>query len=216
MKTRTIAIVVGCLMLAAGVAAPAHAGFDVDFGASVRLNDSTDLYLAISSRYFDRDRAVVDRWSARYADPDDLAVCLFISKHSGRSLAAIFDLRHRGLSWWDISIRLGVPMDVWFVPVARHPGPPYGKAYGHWKKHRKHPSAMRLSDTDMGNLVAVRMIHEYYSVPVEVAMEWRSSGRDLRALMSDEYSRRHVKKDSSRSKSKAAHPGRGKPKNKGR
>jgi hypothetical protein len=105
-----------------------------------------------------------------------------------------------------------VPVDVWFVPVRRDPGPPYGKAYGHWKKHHKNPSAVRLTDADVGNLVAVRMLHEYYSVSVEVAMEWRSSGRPLSALMSDEYEKRHGKKPASpgKSKSKAAGKSHGK------
>ena len=37
------------------------------------------------------------------------------------------------------------------------------------------------------------MLHEYYGVSVDVAMEWRASGRDVRTLMIEEYHRRHVK-----------------------
>jgi hypothetical protein len=210
MRTHTIVIAFGCLLLAAAFATPSHAGFDVDFGASVRLGNDTDLYVAISSRYFDRDRAVVERWGARYTDPDDLAVSLFISKHSGTSLDMIFDLRRGGHSWWDISVRMGVPVEVWFVPVRRDPGPPYGKAYGHWKKHPKNPGAVRLTDADATNLVAVRMLHEYYDVPVEIAMDWRSSGRPLQTLMSDEYEKRHGKGSASPGKSKKKHTGKSK------
>ena len=128
---------------------------------------------------------------------------LFISKHSGASLNSIFDLRRKGLGWWDISVRLGVPMDAWFPTVRHDPGPPYGKAYGHYKKHRKNPSAANLTDADVANLVAVRMLHEYYSVPIEVAMEARASGRALNALMSDEYGKRHGKKPASPGNSKS-------------
>jgi hypothetical protein len=180
------------------------------------MGDDTDLYFAISSRYFGRDRAVVERWGARCTDPDHLAVSLFISKHSGKSLDTIFDLRRRGLSWWDISVRLGVPTDAWFVPVRRDPGPPYGKAYGYWKKHRRDSSVVRLTDADAANLVAVRMLHEYYSVSVEVAMEWRSSGRPLYALVSDEYEKRHGKKSGPPGQSKAKKTGKGKGNGKGR
>jgi len=216
MRTRLTVIALGCLLLAAAASTPSQAGFDVDFGASVRMGDDTDLYFAISSRYFDRDRAVVERWGTRYSNPDHLAISLFISRHSHKSLDAIFDLRRSGLSWWDISVRLGVPVDVWFVPVQRDPGPPYGKAYGHWKKHRKNPRAVALTDADVANLVAVRMIHEYYSVPVEVAMEWRSSGRPLNVLMSGEYEKRHGhNKSASPGKSKGGKPGKGKGKGKG-
>ncbi|HKQ61078.1 MAG TPA: hypothetical protein VJS92_07290 [Candidatus Polarisedimenticolaceae bacterium] len=179
--------------LLAAAALPALAGIDVDLGGSVRIGDSTDLFFAISSRYFGQDRHVVEQWAPRYADPDDLAVALYVQRCSSRPLDAIFDLRHRGLSWWDISVRLGVPADVWFVPVARDPGPPYGRAYGHWKNHKRDKrQPLRLEDDDIHNLVAVRMIHEYYNVPVEMAMQMRSSGENVRTLMSDEYKKRHA------------------------
>jgi hypothetical protein len=86
-------------------------------------------------------------------------------------------------------------VDVWFVKVDRKPGPPYGKAYGHYKNHkhdRKH--SVVLTDADIRHLMAVRMIHEYYGVSAEVAMEWRSSGRDLRVIMTQEYGQRHGNK----------------------
>jgi len=213
MRTHMIALALGFVLLAG--AAPAQAGFDVDFGASVQVGDDTDLYFAISSRYFDRDRAEVKHWGARYDDPDHLAVSLFISKHSGASLESIYRMRRKGYYWWDISARVGMPMDVWFVPVKHDPGPPYGNAYGHWKKHRGNPELVRLSDPDICNLVAVRMLHDYYSVPVEVAMDMRSSGRHLPVLMSDEYGKRHGK-SSSPGNSKHGHPGKGHGKGKGK
>lgn len=179
--------------LATAVASPAIAGIDVDFGVAAEIDDRTDLYFSISSRYFDQDRDTVSRWGVRYRDPDDLAVVLFISKHTGRSLDELYALRQqRGLTWWEIAVRFGMPADVWFVPVERDPGPPYGKAYGHWKNHKKNRGTpVVLSDADLRNLVAVRMAHEYYGVSVDVAMEWRSGGKDLRVLMTDEYGRRH-------------------------
>ena len=170
------------------------AGIDIDFGASVRVDDRTDVYLAVSSRYFDEDHDVVRRQGMRYRNPDDLAVALFISRHSRHSPDRIWDLRRQGLSWWEISVRFGIPTKEWFIETRRDPGPPYGKAYGYWKKHRKdRNSTVVLSDADCRNMVAVRMVHDYYGVSVEAAMEWRSSGQDLRTLVSDEYQRRHGK-----------------------
>jgi len=217
MRAHILALALGFVLLAG--AAPAQAGFDIDFGANVQVGDDTDLYFAISSRYFDRDRAEVKHWGARYDDPDHLAVALFISRHSGESLESIYRMRRQGYYWWDISARVGMPMDVWFVPVKHQPGPPYGNAYGHWKKHRGNPQMTRLSDSDMCNLVAVRMLHDYYAVPVEVAMDMRSSGRHLHVLMSDEYGKRHGKghgKSASPGKSKHRGKGHGKGKSKGR
>ena len=211
-------LLVGALL----ATAPAAAGVDIDLSAAVRVSDDVDLFFGISSRYFDRDPRVVQAWGARYGDPDDLSVALFIHRHSGEPLDRIHFLRRSGMSWWDISVRFGMPVDVWFVPVHRDPGPPYGKAYGHWKKHKHHPHhAVALTDVDLRNLVVVRMVHEYYNVPVDVAMEWRASGKNVQTLMTTEYHKRHKGHDKSVAKNKDAgghkskdHPGKGHGKNK--
>lgn len=205
MSKRRIALAV----LAVACALPALAGVDIDFGANVRVGDNTDLFFNISSRYFNRDRVVVDNWGPRFSNPDDLAVFFFIAQQSGKSPEWIFSLRSQRMSWWEVGARCGVPMDVWFVPVKVAPGPPYGKAYGYWKKHGKHPSSRHgLSDADARNLVAVRVIHDYYRVPPDVAMKMRASGRPVNTLVVEEYDRRHarsmhgnVKKSSSSKKS---------------
>ncbi len=205
------------LLVVAGMAVPtAPAGLDINFGAAIRIGDDNDLFLSVSARYFDEDRRSIDRLAMRYRNPDDLTVALFVARRSGKSADAVHRMRTDGLSWWDISLRFGMPMDVWFVPVRRDPGPPYGKAYGHWKHHKRNRHhAVVLTDADVRNLVAVRMLHEYYGVSVDVAMEWRSSGRDLRVLVSNEYGKRHGHKRADRVKSKGhdKRPGKHKHKN---
>ncbi len=176
-------------------AGPAPAGVDVEFGAAVPLGDDGGLFVSISSRYFDREPRVIEDWGRRYyPDPDDLAVALFLSRHCNKGPEYAFGLRQQGLGWFEISNRCQVPVDVYFVTVSRDPGPPYGKAYGHWKKHRmdgRH--AMVLGDDELRHLVGARMIHEYYGVSIETAMQWRASGRDIRAVMADRYRERHGK-----------------------
>jgi len=172
---------------------PAHAGLDIDLGATLQINDDTQVFVAVSSRYFERDREVIVLWRDRYDNPDDCTVAFFLARHSGRSPQQIFNMRRAGLSWWEIGFRLGIPVDVWFVPVSRDPGPPYGNAYGHWRKHRKNPKHhMVLTDAEVRDLVSVRMIHEYYGIEASVAMEWRASSKDIQSLMAKEYRKRHA------------------------
>lgn len=199
------------LLLLGLAAAPARAGVDVDFGAAVPLGDDGSLFVSISSRYFDREPRVVEDWGRRYfPDPDDLAVALFLARHCDRGPEFSFNLRREGLGWLEISNRCRVPVDVFFVPLDRDPGPPYGNAYGHWRKHqRDRRHAVSLDDADIRNLVAARMLHEYYGVPYETAMQWRAGGRDLRATMNGEYRKRH-------GGGKDAHEARGKGPAKGR
>ena len=175
------------------LAPAAQAAVDVQFGAAVNVNDNTSLFFGVSSRYFNREPRVVEDWGRRVPDPDDLSVLMFLSSRSGRSPDAVFALRRGGLSWWDVSLRLGVPADVWFVPVRRDPGPPYGNAYGHWKKHGRDGRAYRVDDRTARDLVAVRVIHEYYGIPADRAMEMRRSGRRIDSLVCDEYRTRHGK-----------------------
>lgn len=181
------------LVVLALFAGPAPAGVDVKFDAEVPVGDDASLFFSISSRYYDRDQREVEDWSRRYyGDPDDLAVALFLNSHCHKGPEYFFSLRQQGLGWFEIANRCEVPIDAFFVPCDHEPGPPYGNAYGHWKKYKRDRGAtFTLSDADVGNLVALRMAHEYYGVPVEVAMKWRSSGRDVRVVMNDEYHKRH-------------------------
>jgi hypothetical protein len=172
----------------------AFAGLDIDLAGTLKVGDDSDVFLSVSARYFRQDRNDIEELNGRCRNPDDLAVLLFLSRRTGESPALILKLRREGLSWWKIGQQLGVNVEIWFVPVKRDPGPPYGKAYGHWREHRKDKHyVMNLSDGDIRNLVAVRMLHEYYGVEAEVAMQWRSSGQDLRSLTAGEYQTRHGK-----------------------
>lgn len=184
-----ITIALGWVLIASP---PALAGgVDISFGASIPIGDEGALYFAISSRYFDQEPEAVRHVAIYYDDPDDLAVALFISRHSGRNADDIWKLRRQGKSWWQISAQFNLAHDLWFVPVKHAPGPPYGKAYGYWKKHRhdRHATFV-LSDADARNLVAVRVISDYYGISIESAMEKRSSG-NLRHVLAREYRSRH-------------------------
>ena len=110
---------------------------------------------------------------------------------------------------------MGLEPDVWFVETSRTPGPPYGRAYGFWKKHREdRRHVMVLTNDDVRNLVAARVIHEYFGMPIEEAMGIRAGGDNLRYIMAEQYHRRHGKRPSSTKHAKSAdsHPrkGRGK------
>ncbi len=212
MKNRNIVLFGGLtglvLVLASMTATNSYAGLDVSFGATVQLGDDAEVYLAVSSQYYDRDKQDVQKWDRQCKDSDDLAVALFIARHGQKSPDQVFAMRGSGMSWWEISVRLGVPTETWFIPVKKNPGPPYGKAYGHWKKHgKKSHNKINLSDVDAKNLVAVRMLHEYYGVSVEVAMDWRSSGRGLKKITAGEYRNRHGKRSKTPAKVAASSHG---------
>ncbi|MEN8007933.1 MAG: hypothetical protein ABFS42_13020 [Candidatus Krumholzibacteriota bacterium] len=201
--------------------AEAKGAVDVNLGAEIQIDDDTEVFIGVSSRYYDRDPDHVRGWHRQCKNPDDLAVTMFLARHSGKSPAYLLTLRKEGVSWWEISVGLGVEPDVWFLPVRIEPGPPYGKAYGHWKKSKKSKQRFVLNDTDCRNLVAARMLHECYGVSVDRAMEMRASGKNLKKLTAQEYRNKHGKnhkkdKKVAQNSSKGNSKGKGKGKGKGK
>ncbi len=192
MKRRTVVLTVLAVL---GGLLPVRAGSDLPLGLP-KPPDPGKVFEAITGHLFDLPAPRVDDVLRVLPNPDDAAVALFMANRSGRSPEDVIGLRRGGLPWIDVSIRLGVPPDVYFVPVPddRPVGPPFGKAYGYWRKHRHDPRArLALSDAEVRDLVAVRMAHDYYGLAPEKAMELRRARGDVRRVMVGEYEVRHGK-----------------------
>ena len=181
------------VVLLSALSAPAsRAGVDVSVGVNAPVGNNGDLFFSISSEYFNRRPQMVSDWGRRYPNPDDLAVFLQICAQSRQSPEVVFNYRRQGLSWYDVGVRVGLPVEVWYVPVSFEPDWPYSRPYKHDKKHKHDRNYLvRLSDRQVRDLVAVRMAHEYYRVPPEVAMDWRRGGLDVQVIMTREYRSRH-------------------------
>ena len=154
-----------------------------------------DFHVAVANYYQVPEREVIVIRERRIPD-DEIPVALFIARHAGVPWTRVVDMRLRGASWWDISVRLGVQPDVYYIPVAVAPGPPYGRALGHYKnKHRKQWSTIVLTDADVVNLVELRFLSEHYHVAPERIIELRGKDRDFVAI---NYEVRGRGKDSGR------------------
>jgi len=154
-----------------------------------------DFHVAVANYYQVPEREVIVIRERRIPD-DEIPVALFIARHAGVPWTRVVDMRLRGTSWWDISVRLGVSPEVYYVPVAVVSGPPYGRALGHYKnKHRKQWSTIVLSDADVVNLVELRFLSDHYHVAPERIIELRGKDRDFVAI---NYEVRGRGKDSDR------------------
>lgn len=177
-----------------------------------------NFHVAVSNYYHVPEREVVVI-RERHIPDDDLPVVLFIAQRARVPAARIIDMRLRGLSWWDISVNYGIGPDVYYVPVTVVSGPPYGHAYGHYKRPRHEWKKIRLSDADVVNLVHLRFISDYYGVSPDRVIEARGRHGNLMAVHSDMSDRR---KSSGRVEKRAGNdqgrddqgPGRGKGKRK--
>jgi hypothetical protein len=116
----------------------------------------------------------------------DLPVLLFVSRSSGQPVAAIMDLRTRGMNWIDVFRQLGIRYDLLFVDLDRDPGPPYRTAWTSW---RANPSSPRLTDYQVRDLVQLQVVHRLSSVPVFEVAQTRVRGHSPIVLVTEKYRR---------------------------
>jgi len=167
--------------LALSVPKSSHAALEM--GIALGDEGIRSFYLAVGDYYRVPEPTVIAISKKRVRD-DELPVVFFIAQRARVSPSVIVDLRLRGTSWWDISLRYGIGPEVYYVPVkVVKVGPPYGKAYGYYKKwprHRWHE--IRLVDADIINLVNLRFMSEYHALSPEYVMELRSGGSDFKTI----------------------------------
>ena len=117
---------------------------------------------------------------------EELPVVFFLASQARVDPQVIIDLRYRQrMSWLNITLHYGLTPEIYYVPVQRV-GPPYGNAYGHYKKHGKDYRKVRLADSDVVNLVNLRFMSEYHGVAAEVVMDQRGRGERF-VVMNDHY-----------------------------
>lgn len=174
-----------------------------------------DFHVAVANYYEVPEREVIVIRERRIRD-DEIPVALFIARQARVPWTRVVDMRLRGDSWWDISVRLGVSPEVYYIPVAVSPGPPYGRALGHYKKkHRKEWRTIVLTDADVVNLVQLRFLSEHYHVAPERIIELHGRDRDFVMIHAD-VRREHHGRDRQESREARGDGASGKERGKGR
>jgi len=123
--------------------------------------------------------------------PDHYGVYFWLSKESGKDVNYVLRLRLAGDSWSVVFTKLDVDINKIFVTMPQPPGPPYGKAYGHWKhggghhgkgkqkgaKGKYRPPA--LTDVEVCDWVNARAISVALSVDLKTVLDRRSAGQTI-------------------------------------
>jgi len=189
------------LVLATGTA-PARAGASFDFLFSMdQVGDDHQYFLNLAVGNYGYGRAVLEPVlpRLRYVEVD-LPVVLFLANESGRGVDSIVALRARGMPWSAVFVELGVPLDVLFAGIDQDPGPPYGRAWGHW---RNNPRGVRLDDGEVASLVEVQIGSRLAGVrPGELA---RGRGGDVAAYVAERKGRPYRPGNSGHDKGKEKH-----------
>lgn len=113
---------------------------------------------------------------------EEVPVVLFLSKRSRVKPEVIIKWRLAGMSWHEITIKLKLNPDIFIVPIPVHikVGPPYGRAYGYWRKH-KHLK-IKLSDEEITELIHLRIASEYYKIKPEEVLKRREKEPYIRII----------------------------------
>lgn len=168
--------------------APAQAGTSFEFLFDItHVGDDNQYFLNLTVGRYGYDRPDLDPFLPRLRSVDnDLPVVLFLAHQTGRPLGFIVDLRARGLSWSVVFTRLNVSPAVLFVGIDRDPGPPYGKAWGYWKRH---PKGYQFTDNDIAGLVKIQIGARYARMsPFELAQA-RGKGRRVQTFVAEKKGR---------------------------
>jgi hypothetical protein len=174
MRTGTRAVI---LLFGLFFIIPSFAQTDVNAGVSFGPEGLKSFYFSISEYYHVPEKEVVVIEERRIPE-EELPVVFFIAGRAGVQPGVIVDMRLGGSSWYDISIKYGIFPDVYYVPLDIDPGPPYGRAYGYYKKKPKREwKTIRLTDDDIINLVNLRFISEHYSYKPEKVISMRRDGK---------------------------------------
>ncbi len=190
----------------------------VDVGVSVGDEGLRGFYLAVGDYYRVPEREVVIVRD-RHIPHEEIPVVFYLAQRAHVRTAAIIDLRLAGKSWLDISLHFGLGPEIFYVPVRETVviGPPYGKAYGHYKKKpKKQWRTIVLSDADVVNLVNLRFISDHYKYEPEKVMKLREKGKNFVAINGEVIKEKKGGKEKVREKGKSGKRGERKEKNKGK
>lgn len=111
---------------------------------------------------------------------EQLPVVGLLSRELRQAPEEIVRLHRSGLSYLDVALRFGSGPELFHVALPRDPGPPYGNAWGYYKKTpRAQWRTIRLTDVDVVNLVNLRLCRDHYRIAPDRVARLRREGRDF-------------------------------------
>lgn len=176
--------------------------------------DNDDISGRVCSEYF-RARSVNYYEAQKLFGNDYAPVAAYIASRAGVSPEQVNRVYlNSGSNWSRVILHFNIAPSSFFLPVPTNykVGPPYGKAYGYWKKSRSNPqNKIVLNSNDIYNLVHLNIIHDYYGTPVKDIINYRSKGNSFKWIIKNQQANKYKAKV----QKKEHNQGKGKDKNKG-
>ena len=141
--------------------------------------DSIAAFHAAVHKAFGMPEPVIVQLSQQGLPPDEIPAIALISTRAKVEPARVVELRKSGLSYVQVSQKLGVGPEVFYVPFESDPGPQFTRVYTTWKTVPKEQwSTVTLSDDEVVGLSNVQLITNTYKVPAARAIELHAAGKD--------------------------------------
>jgi len=159
----------------------ARAG-QTDMGISISDGRLSGFYLAVGDHYRVAPRVVVDLRTRYGLLDEELPVVFFLAARAHVGPQAVIDLRLRKQSWFGIALHFGLSPEIFFVPVGlERIGPPYGNAYGYYRKFGRRGDWKRFSprDGEVVDLVNLRFLSEYHRLAPDEIIGLRGRGQSF-------------------------------------
>lgn len=170
------------LACAAGLGFAVPSRPEVSLAVQANSGGVQSFYLGVSNYYHVPEREVIVVRERRIPD-EEIPVVFFLASRARVAPGIIIEQRMSGMGWMDISLKLGLSPEVFYVPVAYDPGPPYGRAYGYYRHHpRSEWGRIRLVDADVVNMVNLRFMTEHYGYTPREVFTLRSQGRHFHEI----------------------------------
>jgi hypothetical protein len=168
LMSKTLFKIIGVLLISAGFAANATA--DVNIGATFSEDGLKEFHLAIGDFYTVPEKEIIIV-KEKGIPEDELPVVFYIASRASVSPNVVINLRLKGRSWMDISLHYGLGTEIYYINTKEDIGPPYGKALGHFKRHKRHEwGKIMLTDNEIVALVNLKFISTHYGYsPAKVA-----------------------------------------------
>lgn len=188
--------------------------FLVITGTPLFAQDDDSIAKQVYYEYFKTSK--VDYYETQKIFDDDYApVAAFIAAKAVVSPAEVNKIFiNSNKDWYKVMLHFNIAPSSLFLPVPANynVGPPYGNAYGYWKKHRKNPHYnIVLNSNDIFNLVNLNIIHSYYKTPVTDIIKYRGEGNSFKWIIKNQ----HAYKNKVKVQIKEKNQGQGKDKDKG-
>lgn len=149
---------------------------DVTVAVSLDEDGVRGFRLAVSKHYRVNEQTMLIAHKNKIRD-DELPVLFHIATHAHVGPEVVVRLRSRGKSWMAITAHYGLSAEIFYEPITGTYGPPYGRAYGHFKnKKRSEWASIKLADFEIVHLANVKFMSKHYGMAPDVVIKLHSKG----------------------------------------